>query len=138
MLAILYESLPNEAVLSNRWAAQDLNARSPYMPERAGLFYFRLTFSCLADHELQSALTSSFGLDSIPTKKAGAPASSITSGRVRLEAIAILRANRANVKSIEDNLGSLDVLTRNLQTAGTGNRVEQLVSGPLSRGKFVH
>lgn len=48
-------------------------------------------------------LTSSLGLDSIPTKNAGAPALSITSGFVLLEAMATLRANLANVKSMEDS-----------------------------------
>lgn len=47
-------------------------------------------------------LTSSFGLESIPTKKAEAPASSMTRGGVLLEAMAMLRANLAKVKSMED------------------------------------
>lgn len=65
-----------------------------------------------------SALTSSFSLDSIPTKNAGAPACSITSGWVRLDAIAMLSANRAKVKSIEDKVGFLDAPTRKLQFEG--------------------
>lgn len=48
-------------------------------------------------------LTSSLGLESIPTKNAGAPAFSITSGSVLLEAMAMLSANLANVKSMEDS-----------------------------------
>lgn len=62
----------------------------------------------------RGALTSSLELDSMPTKNAGAPALSITSGDVRLDVIAMFNANLANVKSIEDRRGSLDVLARNL------------------------
>ncbi len=64
----------------------------------------------------EKGLTSSFGLDSIPTKNAGAPAFSITSGSVLLDAMAMLRANLANVKSIEESWGSLDALVRNLDS----------------------
>ena len=59
-------------------------------------------------------LTTGLELDSILPSKAVAPELSITSGVVRPEAMAVFKANRAKVKSIEDKEGSLDGHTRKL------------------------
>lgn len=77
-------------------------------------------------------LTSSFGLASIPTKNAGAPAASMTSGRVLLEAMAMFRANLAKVKSMEDNRGLLDAPARKLR-----GRVAYFVCVDVREGGWV-
>jgi len=61
-------------------------------------------------------LTSGLELDSIPAKNGETPAFSITSGNVLPEAMAMFKANRANVKSMEVKEGSLGAPTRNLRS----------------------